>query len=162
MTPAEFNSQIIRLKEVYGPDRYKQERMAMLWREIQDLPLEYFRVAVDTLIMSKAHAPMPSDFMEILRPAINQLAEEKKRAALKSLPDCFTCDNSGVEFATEIETGHRYAYQCTCARGKLLVPAYPVLTGRVNPRSDNLSAEEIEKIKAFINDPRATIFRRQA
>jgi hypothetical protein len=163
MTSAEFNSQIIRLKEVYGAPKYTGERMALLWRELQELPLEFFKTAVDALIMSKANAPMPSDFMEVLRRPLNDLAEAKKQAALKGLPGCYVCDSSGVLFSTDVDKGHRYAFQCTCPRGAILYPGFPRMVSTINPRSPNLSAEDVEaveKFKAFLNDPRATIFRR--
>jgi hypothetical protein len=163
MTSSEFGIQVLRLKEVYGAAKYPVARMELLWRELRDLPLNYFQTAVDTLIMAKAHAPMPSDFMEILRPAINQLAQEKKQAALKTLPDCYTCDSSGVLFSTDVEQGQRYAFQCPCPRGVLLYPGFPRMVSTINPKSANLSAEDIEaieKFKVFLNDPRATVFRR--
>ena len=159
----EFEYCIEKLKSVYGASRYPQQRTSILWQAVQDLPREFLGTAIDALIMAKANAPMPSEILEVLRPAINDAAEQKKKALLKTLPSCMTCDNSGVIFSTEIDLKQRYAFQCSCPRGALLYPAYPRLQNAINPKSPNLTAEDekaIEGLKAFLADPRASLFRR--
>lgn len=163
MTFKEFEYCMEKLKSVYGSNRYPPQRTALLWNEVQGIPREYLISAVDALIVSKVNAPMPSELLEILRPMISQFAEEKQKADLKAAPSCMSCDNSGVVFSTELGTGHRYAFQCSCPRGAIMCSAYPRLTGVINPRSDNLSTDDVAsigKLKLFLNDPRASLFRK--
>jgi len=167
MTRNEFEAVMDDLRDCYGERTYSETRCDIIFEKLNFIPFDHFRAAARAMIARSIKAPMLQDFESIFS---SKLAEYKKietEKKLKNFPDCRTCGNVGVQFSRDIDMPHlgSYAFQCDCQRGAMAYPAYPKLkySERINPKSEKLNANDIravEEFKSFLNDPRASLFRR--
>lgn len=66
MTQHEFQAQINRLAETFGKNHYGNERVRLLWSDVQDYSGDWLKRVVDAMITGHRQAPLPSDFGEAI------------------------------------------------------------------------------------------------
>jgi hypothetical protein len=65
MTPPEFDVQMNRITATFGEGKvYNRERLALIWKAVNDLTAHSFSRIVDNFIASSRYAPLPKDFQE--------------------------------------------------------------------------------------------------
>jgi hypothetical protein len=65
MSPAEFDVQMNRVTQTFGEGKvYNRERLALIWKAVNDLSAPSFSRIVDNFIASARYAPLPKDFQE--------------------------------------------------------------------------------------------------
>lgn len=62
MTAYEFDTQINRLKDVFGDRHYPDERVKLLWRAVSDYPGKWFSKTVDKFIGECRQPPLLPEF----------------------------------------------------------------------------------------------------
>ncbi len=125
MNEKDFAFQIERLKSVYGDKAYSGERYFIFLKEFADLPREVFEKTVTNLIATEIRPPMLNKFREAMQEDLNLAAQAKKAELLKNAYDCRKCGNVGVAYAKKKGEQFAYAFQCSCAYGRVNYPAYP-------------------------------------
>lgn len=60
----EFMAHFDRLKENWGKNNFSPEKVAIIWKAVRDLEVEWFSRLVDRMVATVRQAPMPVDFME--------------------------------------------------------------------------------------------------
>lgn len=111
MNQKQFQFQVERLKNVYGENNYKSERVMMLEKSFINLNYEDFKSAIDELISNQKFAPLKNQIAE----AVSLVTRNRSGGSLP--PGCFRCSNTGRIFVSKPD-GHSYAYACTCALGQ--------------------------------------------
>lgn len=66
MTRSEFAQQFDRLAKVYGAQHYPDERLLLIWSQVQSFGVDWLRRTVDHLIGSMRHPPLLPDFSEAI------------------------------------------------------------------------------------------------
>lgn len=64
MKSEQFDMQVNRLKDVYGDKAFPDQRIKIIWREVQDFDASWFTRVVDGLIGSERYAPLMDKFAE--------------------------------------------------------------------------------------------------
>lgn len=64
MTQIDFDIEMKRLVEVFGPQMFSKGRLALIWSSCASLSRESFRRIVDGFIRTMRTAPLPRDFTE--------------------------------------------------------------------------------------------------
>src|SRR3954462_10986965 len=72
MNLQEFDSQVNRLRDTFGDRSYPDERVKIIWREVQSLGRAWFERTIDRLIGEFRKAPMLPDIRFLI-------AEERER-----------------------------------------------------------------------------------
>lgn len=63
--PPEFDIQMARITGTFGEGRvYSRERLALIWKAVNDLSAHSFSRIVDHFISNARYAPLPKDFQE--------------------------------------------------------------------------------------------------
>lgn len=78
-----FNSQMERLRNTYGKERYPTERLTVLWRAFQSVPDREFEDAVDQCIASLRSAPLVDELEEQVAKARERVREAMSRDAVQ-------------------------------------------------------------------------------
>ena len=119
-----FQRQIERLKETFGQQHYKDERVKLIWRDVQDLKNDWFSTVVSEFIYCARQAPLGDDFRL-------KISEEKHKSwsdklAKDTFDDfdptkitCIYCNDGGTL------VHENQAYRCCCSAGKRRVEKYP-------------------------------------
>lgn len=79
MDQQQFQRQMSRLSDTFGANSYKDERIKILWREIQDFSIEWLARTVDHFIGSCRHAPLMPEFREELSKERERMHSVQKR-----------------------------------------------------------------------------------
>ncbi len=130
ITRDQFQLQIDRLTDTFGGNKFPDQRSAMIWDDVSDLPYETVIAIVDTFIRNSKFAPLPGDFSE----AVKACGIQIKRYALgetqpREIARCHDCMDSGFIRLTRNETFEPWAKwesgsaPCHCHRGKMLIEA---------------------------------------
>lgn len=123
MRDDEFDTQMNRLKSVFGDKAYPDERATLLWRDVRNLSGRWLEGAVDQLIASCRQAPLSSEFGPLIGIERERVAKlEKDHAAIHDWNQpykCEFCRDRGVYLC--LLNGDRsapYAFRCHCPRGQ--------------------------------------------
>lgn len=65
MNQNEFKAQVERLIKTYGPDKYPQERIGLIWSEFKAIDTHIFEAIVSRLIGENSAPPMLPKFREL-------------------------------------------------------------------------------------------------
>lgn len=119
-----FQRQVERLKETYGAQHYKDERVKLIWRDVSEMKNEWFSSVVSDFIYSSRQAPLGDDFRLKANEArgkewSNKLATDSHKDFNPSKYTCIECSDVG----TLVHEG--YAYRCYCYAGKQRAEKYP-------------------------------------
>lgn len=104
MTSHEFNTQINRLKDCFTDRSYSDERMKVIWREVQDLDGKWFAKVVDRFIGECRQAPLMTEFREEIAKERERLWELQKKHNAKDAKDFM----SGIYQPDDIKTICQY------------------------------------------------------
>lgn len=120
MTREEFQAQMNRLAETYGPNQYKPERLTVIWGLVKHQSGEWLQQTVSRLIGSMRQAPLVPEFEEAL-------ALERERSSSRQsvsydwtpTPKCSYCRDMGVFLSRLVPepTHGPYAFRCACEAG---------------------------------------------
>jgi hypothetical protein len=125
MKLTEYAMQIDRLCKVYGQNKYPGERVDMIYESIGSIEIEVFKKQVSYFIASMEKAPMLNDFTMALGSLLIESKNKEKEGKLKLIGPCFICNGTGHATMYGKNNGYEYAFQCSCARGKILQPCFP-------------------------------------
>ena len=123
MTQQEFQSQVERLKSVYGDRAYPDERVKLLWSAAGSLPGDWFRRTVDSLI---------SDFQEAIGAERERVWRSQKAAQLSAkvmdFARCSWCGGNGVVLARRKDDHTPWAFKCRCSNARNDNRNYPIFS----------------------------------
>lgn len=94
MTQETFKTQVDRLKSNYREGDYKEERVALFWRTLQNTPDSIFVEALDDLIANKRSSPM---LKEILDAVEESRARDAERRADWARSDAYKRGRTGID-----------------------------------------------------------------
>lgn len=103
MDLSNFNTQVIRLKNVYGDKFFSEERTRLLWNEVCSFDSKWFQTIVDEAISTLAMAPMVKFFSERAAEERGRLYKIKKSNEEKSTKE-FMTQFSGEDLKMICET----------------------------------------------------------
>jgi hypothetical protein len=63
MTTEVFGAQLERLRKTWGPDKYPQERIAVMWAALRELPGDWFVACCTDFIGNMLKPPVLKDFL---------------------------------------------------------------------------------------------------
>lgn len=123
-----FQRQIERLKETFGQQHYKDERVKLIWRDVSDLKNEWFSAVVSEFIYSSRQAPLGDDFrlkvsQERQKSWSDHLAKDTFDDFDPTKSTCIYCNDVG----TLVHEG--YAYKCFCRAGGKRTEKYSLFKG---------------------------------
>lgn len=121
----EFETQLEKLKRVYGPMKYPTERAEAIFQAVRNLPNDAFEKQVTTFIAEREKAPFLRDFIDAFSGILIDLKKQEIEEKLKNEPSCYECKDIGVSIFYLRENSISYAFQCHCKRGQLLNPILP-------------------------------------
>jgi len=121
----EFDNEIEKLRLVYGKNKYTEERTAVMFEYMGNLPLEAFAKQVKKFIGGSEKAPLLTDFEMAFASQMGELRKESIAKKLIGAQDCTICNNTGHVTMYDKKNGCEYAFQCTCPRGALMQPSFP-------------------------------------
>jgi hypothetical protein len=119
-----FQRQIERLKETFGPQHYKDERVKLLWRDVSQLKNDWFASIVSEFIYCSPKAPLGDEFRV-------KIGEERQKEwsdkLAKDTFDDFDPHKSTCIYCRDVGTlvHEGYAYRCYCNAGKKRAEKYP-------------------------------------
>lgn len=87
MTEQEFAPQISRLSETFGKTAYGNERVRLIWREVETFRMPWFRDLVDAMIGTFRQAPLVPDFREAGLRERERIWQENKREESKQVKE---------------------------------------------------------------------------
>lgn len=128
MTVEQFREQIGRLASQW-PNTYKQERAALIWRELEQLPAAAFRAMVDSALANSMKAPLLPEFQAA---KARYLQAQRASEAVNSVGGyvaeyrCVLCRDLGVLYCRREEVGGVWAFRCLCDKGRMASCAFPV------------------------------------
>ena len=132
MTQQEFQSQVERLKSVYGDRAYPDERVKLLWSAAGSLPGDWFRRTVDSLIGGMRQAPVLSDFQEAIGAERERVWRSQKAAQLSAkvmdFARCSWCGGNGVVLARRKDDHTPWAFKCRCSNARNDNRNYPIFS----------------------------------
>ncbi len=79
MTDSAFRTQMQRMIDAFGAQHYKQERLAMVWKELGALSDSAFTRVVDRLIAESRYAPLLPEFRDAAAVEREQAWRHEKR-----------------------------------------------------------------------------------
>ena len=79
MTLAEFKGQVERLIKTYGPDKYPQERVNLIWDEFKGMQVHLFETIVSRLIGENSTPPMLPKFRELAASFRERIVVQEKK-----------------------------------------------------------------------------------
>lgn len=128
MTIQEFQHQISRLASAFSGNGFNTERVNMIWKEVNTLPVEAMVNIVDYFIGDYKYAPMVKDFREQASMARERIWTAKKRQPLNTKPNgsCPLCHGLGRILARHRDDFSAYAFKCQCEAGRAERAPYPV------------------------------------
>jgi hypothetical protein len=161
MQYVEFNLEMNKLRDVYGPKKYTEARMAFFWGFFCELPYRPFKAAVEKLIAHEERAPLIDKFMETLRPDLGKLKEEKIKA-LEAKGRCDACSNTGAVILCDSSapTGTQpYAFKCSCEWGEIKARSHAPAANApmqfvkhsTNRKLDGPATTNVEGFKPLLN-----------
>lgn len=120
-----YQRQIERLKETYGQQHYRDERVKLIWRDVCELTNAWFSQIVSEFIYCSRQAPLGDDFRlkigeERQKAFSDQLAKDTYDDFDPSKRTCIHCHDVG----TLVNEG--YAYKCACGAGRKRAEKYPL------------------------------------
>ena len=117
MTQPEFHLEIDKLSQIYGSNKYPDERRRILYARFRYVPLDEFKRVIDNFIGSASFAPLLEEFQTALRQVMAEI--KKNDEASKSIGDCVHCGGDGLVFSESEVKGERgYVGRCICLRGE--------------------------------------------
>ncbi len=121
MDSKEFNAQVDRLVETYGPRSYPKERIKGIWYAFKNYHHLDFRDGVDRIINECYHPPM--------LPRMREFVPRTRMVIERQVHPCDVCDSSGQVFAVNVDdaNGPYYAFRCTCKNGEMFEKNFPLL-----------------------------------
>lgn len=122
---SEFETQMERLKRVFGSVKYPVERTDAIFQTVKIIPNEAFENQVTAFIAERDKAPFLRDFVESFSGLISDLRKQEISERLKTEADCWECRSTGVSIFYSRENSFSYAFQCHCKRGNMLNPSLP-------------------------------------
>lgn len=87
VTPEAFQTQVKRLTSTYGPMAYPEERLTLLWREVQAFDVAWFRKTIDDLIGRCRQPPLLPDFAEAIAIERERMAAQEKKERTVTMRD---------------------------------------------------------------------------
>lgn len=122
MNQNEFNTQMNRLVSQFGKAAYGVERTTLIWREVRDLPPEWFAGVVDEFLGSSRQAPLIPEFRDVAaseRERMRGREQQERLAEVWNLnPRCDYCRDNGVYVCVRTDGGAGfYGFRCHCERG---------------------------------------------
>lgn len=121
MSAQEFDQQMRRLIDTYGPQHYRQERLTLLWREVKDFDYRWLERVVDEMLGSSRQAPLPADFSEHVsreRERRWRLQKEQAQVEWNGTPGCRFCKDTGIRMCIKHGAPGVWAFRCDCERGR--------------------------------------------
>ncbi len=122
MTAQDFDGQVKRLSDTFGPQHYKQERLTLLWREVRDFDRRWFERVVDSMIASFKFAPLPADFADAVSGERERRWKERKESTSlqpwAGAAACRFCKDTGIRMCTKQGASGVWAFRCDCSRGQ--------------------------------------------
>lgn len=94
-----FKGQMNRLTETFGNMHYKEERIKLIWKEVQDLSSTWMIKSVDEFIGNLRQAPLMTEFREQIAKERERLHDIKKREHQQEAKE-FTAAFEGEDFKT--------------------------------------------------------------
>lgn len=125
MTLQEFQNQTKRLIAVYGPNKYPQERLDIIYNAMKYIDAKSFGDQITQFIGQSEKAPLLSEFQMAFASVLGEHKKREIEAKEKQLRPCLNCDQTGVFICYSRKTGWSHAFQCTCGRGELYASSYP-------------------------------------
>ena len=121
MTQGEFQNQVARLKDVYGPKAYPDERVRLMWVEVSSLDGKWFEEAVSSLIASARYAPLAQEFSNYIgaeRERSWKASNVVKMFNREATYSCAECKDIGVFLCVtgDLSQG-KFAFRCRCPKG---------------------------------------------
>lgn len=112
-----FESQMTRLRNHYGANKYSAELMQLIWAEVSGMSDRDFKRSVDVFIGTSRYAPLLTEFREAVKKS--KTTENFKTPSVQSV-NCNACFDSG--WIEKLETRPDYpipvktAYRCRCVQ----------------------------------------------
>jgi hypothetical protein len=119
MNREHFQMQLVRLSGRW-PRAHPPEFITLLWREVKDLPEEWFTRTVDELIGSCRMAPLMPEFREFISVELEKQWSRQKQEPQKQWnpnPSCEFCRDNGVYVCKRDEHEGLWAFRCHCSKG---------------------------------------------
>jgi hypothetical protein len=116
MIHSNFQFQIERLINTFGKGKFHDERIALIWDDVNTLDDVWFAKLVDGFLKTMHQAPLPIDFEMAARDARSRrgLASKMPEIHELNLPiTCLECSDSGIRFSE-----NNYVSRCSCSAGK--------------------------------------------
>ena len=126
MTENEFDLQILRLQEVYGKNKYPEERKNVFWKKFHKMGNEAFSYAVTEFIANNERAPMAKDFEAVLRSEFNKIVERD----LAQISPCSNCSGGWAwrkKYCDFSQEWREVSLRCYCQWGDQLSKEIPQL-----------------------------------
>jgi hypothetical protein len=123
-----FQRQIERLKETFGQQYYKDERVKLLWNDVRALSNQWLASVVSDFIYSSRQAPLGDEFRDkIGRERERELSNERAKDTFEEAPP----NNNACTYCHDVGTlmHEGYAYKCFCRSGRKRTEKYPVFKG---------------------------------
>lgn len=101
MNMAEFNTQLDRLRDAFTDKPFSDQRVKLIWREVQPFDARWLLNLVDRMLSSERYAPMPNAFAEaaaIERERIWALEKAKERREVGDMMSKVPPDEQGSIF----------------------------------------------------------------
>ncbi len=114
-----FDSNIEKLKEVFGDRYFTDSRKQLIWESVKDLSDDWFRNKTDFILSTFKNPPLPFDFREMVRQE-----HLKSGSAPERIGECKKCDGYG-SYLKEVN-GYKFGFRCNCIAGPKLAGGLPL------------------------------------
>ena len=95
MTENEFELQILRLQEVYGKNKYPEERKNVFWNKFRKIGNRAFTDAVTNFIANNDRSPMIKEFESALAGELNEIRAQKSMEVERQKREQNLCKKCG-------------------------------------------------------------------
>jgi len=125
MKAAEFETQIQRLVSTYGKAQYSEERVKIIWREVQSLSEADFSNIIEKMISECRQAPLIQEIKDYSAQAKIVQFNKKSNHTLSGQGGCSTCKGTGTVLVRRLDDLTPWAFRCDCEAAKLRNFKYP-------------------------------------